>query len=36
MQAEACIMSAAYCAGDGVGVLTVLWDWPAHFIAVFA
>lgn len=25
MQAEACIVSAAYCAGDGVGVLATLW-----------
>ena len=37
MQAEACIMSAANGAGDGVGVLAVLWGWQAaHLIAVFA
>lgn len=40
MQAEACIVSAANGAGDGVGVLAVicqLWGWQAaHFIALFA
>ena len=29
MQAEACIMSAANGAGDGVGALSVLWGWQA-------
>lgn len=36
MQAEACIVSAANGAGDGVGVLAVPWGWQAHFIALFA
>ena len=37
MQAEACIVSAANGAGDGVGVLAVPWGWQAaHCIAVFA
>lgn len=38
MQAEACIVSAANGAGDGMGVLAVLavgWQ-AAHFIALFA
>lgn len=29
MQAEACIVSAANGAGDGVGVLAVPWGWQA-------
>lgn len=37
MQAEACIVSAANGAGDGVGVLDVLPCWQAaHCIALFA
>ena len=36
MQAEACIMSTANGADNGVGVLAVPWGWQAHFIALFA
>ena len=32
MQAEACIMSVANGAGDGVGVLAVPWVWQASHL----
>lgn len=34
MQAEACIVSAAYGAGDGVGVLAALWCAGCAVLAV--